>query len=223
MTRYALYFAPEDGTALHRIGWGWLGRRPDSPEPVAPLCAEAAAWIAEPRRYGFHATLKPPFRLAENRTREQLVAALAEFAAARTAFVSSPLSLQPLDGFLALRPRAPASRLDQLAADCVREFDAFRAPAPPEELARRLAAGLTPRQADYLQSWGYPYVFEEFRFHMTLTSRLDDGPREAARQQLLPLLRPVLDEPLLVASLCLFEQAEGMPFVLGDRFAFRRP
>lgn len=223
MTRYAIYFAPEEGSALHRIGWGWLGRRPDSPEAVPPLCAEAADWITAPRRYGFHATLKPPFRLAEGTTREQLVKALAKFAAARTAFVSAPLSLQTLDGFLALRPSAPASRLDQLAADCVREFDSFRAPPPAAEQARRLAAGLTPRQTDNLQSWGYPYVFEDFRFHMTLTGRLDDGPREAARQQLLPVLRPVLDEPLLVASICLFEQTGDSPFIIGDRFAFRRP
>ncbi len=220
MTRYAVYFAPEQGTALDRFGWAWLGRMPDSPEHGAPSCPELEPLIAAPRAYGFHATLKPPFRLADGRGRDDLVGALRDFAARRSAFVCAPLDMQPLDGFLALRPSAPASRLDELAADCVRAFEPFRAPPSEDELARRLGAGLTPRQREYLARWGYPFVFEEFRFHMTLTGRLDDGQRQAVEALARPLLQPVLHEPLLVRSVCLFEQEPGAPFLLAERFVF---
>jgi hypothetical protein len=40
------------------------------------------------------------------------------------------------------------------------------------ERNRRLAQPLTARQIGHLDRWGYPYVFEDFRFHMTLTARL---------------------------------------------------
>jgi hypothetical protein len=48
-----------------------------------------------------------------------------------------------------------------------------------------LRAGLSARQAEHLTKWGYPYVFEDFRFHMTLTAGLGRGQRV----QLLKLLQ----------------------------------
>ena len=75
-------------------------------------------------------------------------------------------------------PSQPSAELQQLAADATRDFDAFRAPLTPEDRARRNPDKLTPRQCDYLDRWGYPYVMEEFRFHMTLTGRLNAERRE---------------------------------------------
>lgn len=219
--RYAIYFAPEEGTALHRFGRDWLGRDPRSADYGAPLHPDAAPHIAAPRRYGFHATLKAPFRLRDGSGRAELAAALRAFAAARAPFVTAPLELGGLDGFLALRPRAAAA-LDRLAADCVRDFEAFRAPPDEGEPRRRGGAGLSPRQAENLRRWGYPYVFEDFRFHMTLTGRLDAWERERMLALLGPPLAPVLDEPLAVASVCLFEERPDAPFVLAERFAFGR-
>ena len=61
-----------------------------------------------------------------------------------------------------------------MAGACVRDLDEFRAPAGEAELARRRKAGLSARQEALLTQWGYPYVFEEFRFHLTLSGRLPE-------------------------------------------------
>jgi putative phosphonate metabolism protein len=218
--RYALYFAPEEGSALARFGWGWLGRAPESPE-LLPLPAHRAALVAEPRRYGFHGTLKPPFRLAEGTSRDELVKAAQAFAGRQRPFVEPPCVLAELHGFLALRPSLPSLSIAALADDCVRQFDRFRAPAGAEERRKRLAAPLTERQRGYVEAWGYPYVFEEFRLHLTLTCRLDDAARAACRAVLEPLAAEALAEPLVFRSLCLFEQAgTDAPFVLAARFPF---
>lgn len=212
--RYALYFAPEDESALWRFGWWWLGRTPegaDAPPPRVPGLAPEhwRAITAAPRRYGFHATLKAPFRLAAGKDEAGLVEALLGFAARQPAFTAPPLRLMPLGRFLALRPSRPSPALDALAAASVRAFDAFRAPMTPEERERRLAAGLTPRQARLMDEWGYPYVLDAFRFHMTLTGPLDDDERERMEAILAPLLAEATAESLPVRSICLFRQASS--------------
>src|SRR5262249_27221085 len=127
-----------------------------------------------PRHYGFHGTLKAPFRLADGCDAGMLRRALATFAAGRTSFAIDALQLQDIGNFLALTPRGPAPRLNDLAAACVVEFDSYRAPPEPAEIARRQAAGLTPRQQALLARWGYPYVLDEFRFHLSLTGPVED-------------------------------------------------
>ncbi len=225
-SRHALYFAPEDGSALADFGWRWLGRQPASaallPLPDIGLDPPAQAEVvAEARRYGFHATLKPPFHLAEGTDRTQLHAAAEIFAAGRAPFTLPPFVLDELHGFLALRPERRSPALVGLADDCVRLFDRFRAPAGAEERKKRLAQPLTERQRRYVDLWGYPYVFEDFRFHMTLTCRLDEPIRAVYRALLEKRIGPVLAEPVAFRSLCLFEQVEaGSPFVLVRRFPF---
>ncbi|HIJ61139.1 MAG TPA: DUF1045 domain-containing protein [Rhodospirillaceae bacterium] len=212
--RYAIYFVPEDDSALARFGWAWLGRRATEIEPIDPTVppgfdrARFLDIISEPRRYGFHATLKAPFRLTEGRSIADLVAALRTFAANQSPFILPPLELASLNRFLALRLTSPCLPLAALAAQAVRHFDAFRAPADETETARRLAAGLTARQELLLEAWGYPYVLEEWRFHMTLTGPLE----EDSRRRVATVLRPLLEglaaaEPC--ASISLFEQPEG--------------
>ncbi len=213
--RYAIYFAAEDGSHLARFGRDWLegdaGPRPDN---WADLVRDASL-------YGFHATLKAPFRLAAGIDAGQLHAALSAFAAARAPFTEPPLVLTELSGFLALCPSRPSAALQALADACVRDFDRFRAPLSPAELARRLAAPLSERQRDLLEQWGYPHVFECFRFHMTLTRALTEDEREPVRALLAQRAAPALAEPLAVASIALFEQsAPGQPFALTRRFAF---
>ena len=71
--RYAIYFAPRPRRALARFGAAWLGwdaeagADRDGPE-LAGLPRPRAEIVATPRRYGFHATLKAPFRLARGAT-----------------------------------------------------------------------------------------------------------------------------------------------------------
>lgn len=226
--RHAIYFAPEDDDPLALLGARWLGRdagagdRLDRPALDGRGDAALEALTAAPRRYGFHATLKPPFALAEGESPQDLEAAIEDFAAAERPFDIPRLAVTEVGPFLALTPPAPCPELDRLAADCVRRFDSFRAPPPPEETARRLAHGLTRRQAAHLEQWGYPYVMEDFRFHLTLTDGIGDpDDRASLRRDLEALFAPVLQGPVRVASLCLFRQPDaGAPFRLVRRFPF---
>ena len=100
------------------------------------------------------------------------------------------------------------------------EFDAYRAPPDAAELAKRHAAGLTPRQAELLARWGYPYVLDEFRFHLTLTGPIADAAERTRVAGLLrPLVAPLLGQPMPVRELCLFHQPDrAAPFRLIQRF-----
>lgn len=207
--RYAIYFAPAPGSALDRFGRHWLGRDAVTGEAVAqPDLPDIAAITAEARRYGFHATLKPPFALADGADVAMLEAALSEFAATQRKIVAPPLALAVIDGFLALVPSQAAPDLHHLADLCVARFDRFRAAAPPAELARRRAGGLTAAQEALLLRWGYPYVFESYRFHMTLTRRLSSADRALIEPAIRPLLAEACTGPLVIGALSLFAQLD---------------
>lgn len=176
--RYAIYFAPEAGSVLDRFGAELLGydvhQGTDVPFPSGiELPSDWHEITQDPRKYGFHATLKAPMALAPGKTEGELIAACAVFAGApRTIPVIKPV-VDVINGFIALVPDVASADLERLAADCTSEFEPFRAPLTEQDRARRNPSKLTPRQRDLLDRWGYPYVFEEFRFHMTLTGRLD--------------------------------------------------
>lgn len=185
--RYAIYFVPAPETALYQFGATVLGYDVYSSRDVPFVATALPDWsdkIREPRIYGFHATLKPPFRLAEGLAPSDLNAAFDAFAKSQPFIDVGPLEVRALGSFVALVPVAPCAALDQLAGACVRHFDRFRAPMNGEERKRRLAASLTERQIRNLKRWGYPYVFEDFRFHMTLTGPLADNDRAQALQWL---------------------------------------
>jgi putative phosphonate metabolism protein len=224
-SRCAVYWVPPAASALARFGARWLGRDAETGAPLAPDPAWGdPAWIAtvtaEPRHYGLHATLKPPFRLAEGRTRAALVDALAGFAARAAPVLGPPLVLRRLGRFLALVPDGPAPAVEALAACVVEVFDAFRAPPEPAELARRRAHRLSPAHQANLVRWGYPYVMAEFRFHVTLSGALDPATLERLESLLAPLVAPFAASPLALGELALFEQPDGAaPFRLTRRFA----
>lgn len=225
--RFAIYAAPREDSALWQIGNRWLGRDPVTdtaldPPVLAGFSAQRTAEITEaPRRYGFHATLKPPFRLAPGISDEDLITALSAFAEARTPISLSPLTLTALDGFLALACTTASPMLDRVAADCVREFDAFRAAMDDAERARRQVVGLTPRQKRNVRDWGYPYVMKDFRFHMTLTSRLAPDERARVFRALGDIFGVVECDWISLESICLFEQKRAeCPFILRERFDF---
>lgn len=214
--RYALYYAPEPGSALETFGRRWLGSEAATGEAL-PRFEEITR---APRHYGFHGTLKAPFWLADGHNLEALQRAIAAFAATHARFELSPLRLAALGRFLALVPSGPCEPLDSLAADCVTAFDGFRRLPSEEELARRRANGLTERQNQLLIRWGYPYVLDEFRFHLTLTGPLDEQEREAVRRTLAPLVAPLCERAVAVRSICLFEQPDGTaPFRIARRYA----
>ena len=212
--RFALYAAPHAKDPLHDFAAQWLGWDPETgtrhaAEPAAGLTAARIAELtADPRQYGFHGTLKPPFHLAEGCDEGQLIMTLERFAAARKP-LRVPLKMAALGSFLALRPAASSPELDALAADCVRDFDLFRAPPSEQELARRRAAGLSERQEQYLRDWGYPYVLDEFRMHFTLTGRIrDEDERDRVLAHLTEQTAPALHKDFTLDEICLFVQSE---------------
>ena len=222
--RYALYFAPRPGTALAQLGAGWFGHdaetglecaRPDLQSMPSDMLNIITAQAA---RYGFHGTLKAPFFLAKPHSFDGLLDVVRTLAGAVPPVDVPPLLFGRLDGFFALHPRTRSAELQEFAQTCVETLDRFRATLSDEERARRLASGLSERQADLLDRWGYPYVEEEFRFHLTLTGRLDDVAAEVVSPVLEQLVAPCLEQPLVLEDICVFGEPDpAARFRLLDR------
>jgi putative phosphonate metabolism protein len=189
--RYAIYYVPAPGSDLARFGAELLGYDAfggdDLPFP-ASIVQAVPDWrdlTKDPRTYGFHATLKAPFALVPGLSETELIAACKTYASiARPIPVITPV-VETISGFIAVVPAESSDELNRLAAECVRDFDRFRAPLSAEDRARRNPSALSATQIDHLDRWGYPYVMDDFRFHMTLTGRV---PAER-RNQLVALLR----------------------------------
>ncbi len=217
--RYAIYYAPASGSALDRFGAHLLGYDAFSgaelpfADGIAQLAPDWRDLTADPRKYGFHATLKAPLSLTTGITEAELLAACEAFAATPRPVPAIRPIVEAISGFIAVVPASPSVELDQLAADCVNRFDRFRAPLTAEDRARRNPAGLTPRQREQLDRWGYPYVMEDFRFHMTLTGRLP-AERRAPILAMLQQRFAVLEiSTLAIDRFALFRQADA-----GSRF-----
>jgi putative phosphonate metabolism protein len=217
--RYAIYFAPPTSSELWRRAAIWLGRDPATGSmieaDIGGLDPEHRQhWTRSARRYGFHATLKAPMVLDTSLEGKDLDRALKAWVTTNAPVDIGRLRLASIDGFLALIPVTQSEALTDFAATVVNDFDGFRAPLSAAELERRLGAStLTLRQRALLEQFGYPYVAEEFQFHMTLTDRLppeDEASFTAATEQLFAFATA---EPLLLDRLVLFHEAEpGAPF-----------
>jgi putative phosphonate metabolism protein len=221
--RVAVYYAPAADDPLAAAGAAWLGRDAEQntslPQPPVP---DIAALTQEPRRYGFHATLKPPMRLASGSTWFGFVAAVRAMAASIPPFDLPSLHVADLHGFLALRETAYCAPLQALCDRCVADLDAFRTPPDAAELERRRKAGLSPAQDAMLQRWGYPYVFDTWFFHMTLTRRLDDAEKARVKPLAEAFLADAVAAPRQVRDICLFTQAApDADFVIAERIPLR--
>jgi putative phosphonate metabolism protein len=192
--RYAIYYVPTAGDALYRRGAqvlgydGFTGDTLAFPNELTRRFPDWAEVTTDPRKYGFHATLKPPFALAAGRTEAELRTAFAAFTAPATPAI--PLVVSSISSFIAVIPASSSAELSALAQACVEAFDPFRAPLTDRDRARRRPDRLTERQRAYLDRWGYPYVADEFRFHMTLTGSL---PRER-HEVIVPILQALFAE-----------------------------
>jgi len=206
--RYAIFWAPPAGAGLTRFGASWLGwdaeAACDLERPAVALPRPLPEMTRAPWRYGFHGTLKPPFRLAEGMDAAALDRAVAALAAGHAPASGPGLAPSARLGFAALMPAGPAPEIDALAGACVEALDRFRAPPSELELKRRRATGLTARQEANLGRWGYPYVFEDFRFHLTLSGRLKPGEAEPFLAALTPLVAPHLAPELRLDDIALF-------------------
>jgi len=222
MQRYAVYYAPRDGVGnggFSAAAAAWLGWDTAAGcAVVQPAVPDIAALTAEPRKYGFHGTLKPPFRLVEGVGPQDLTAALAALAG-RLAPVEMPgLQLTELDGFLALIPVGVTSALQDLAGKVVADLDPLRAPLTETEIARRRPDSLTPRQRALLATYGYPYVLEEFQFHLTLSGRMQEPEATALRAAATRHFDGLLPQPFRLEDLCLFGEDQDGRFHLLHRY-----
>jgi putative phosphonate metabolism protein len=224
--RYAIYFAADADDPLMRLGNAWLGRDPfDGREltqpPVDGLSEDRFHELTtDPRRYGFHGTLKAPFSLRDGQSETALVDACARFAAEIAPYEIDGLGVNRLGRFLALTPSGPAPGLAAFAGLCVRRFEPFRAPLAEADLERRRRSSLTGRQNDYLCRWGYPYIFDEFRFHMTLSNKLEnDREADLLAAAAATFFAEVTGRPRTCRHLALYTEADrGAPFQVKELF-----
>ena len=223
--RCAIYFVPPADDPLTVAAAHWLRRDPYSGAklsgPVEGLTeADRAFLTALPRRYGFHATLKAPFRLADGKSVHELERRLGGFCERLPAIrLSTKIAL--LDNFFAFALETPEPELDVLAARVVTEFDAFRSPLSEIDIARRDVSRLTGRQLANLMNWGYPFVFDQFRFHMTLTGPIDHLERDHVMTVLMHHFGPLAKAPIMVGQLVLAVEPEPLaPFLVHSAHRF---
>ena len=218
--RYAIYYAPEQGSPWWEFGARWLGR--DECQDVElvqrPLAQigphELRDITAQPRRYGFHSTLKAPFCLSGSHTADDLLARMQALASTLKPLALGPMQVTTLDDFVALVPARAPAELTALAAACVTELDDLRAPLSEFDLARRRVEQLNAREQALLHLYGYPYVLERFRFHLTLSGPVTQPIAQRLMQAAaLPVAELNASTPLVLDRLCLFvEPAPGQPF-----------
>lgn len=225
--RVGIYFTPPADHPLVRVAADWLGRdafsgRVEERGAVDGLTpGDVDELTASPRRYGFHATLKPPFRLAEGRTRDEVGVALAAFVGSHAPTTIPSLALSRIGAFFALTSDDELGEINDLAADAVRAFEPFRAPLNADEFARRRPERLTTAQRENLEHWGYPYLFDEFRFHMTLTGPVPEARRDAVEAVLRRRFADFIGQPLPVDGVALFcEPAPPGDFVVASYAEF---
>ncbi len=212
--RYAVYFAPRKGTALAALGERWLGldSLTGDKQPMP------SPGVSAPRRYGFHATLKAPMRLARGIALPDLLDEVSKLSHVLHPVELGTMSPRRLGSFLALMPkRETYPCISNLAWSCVRSLDHLRAPLSPEDISRR--AGLSDSEMQNLLQWGYPYVSDQFRFHMTLTSSLQEDELLRAGKAFLDIAGDALDEPVIVDALSVFgDPGAPQTFRLIERF-----
>lgn len=219
--RYAFYISPDENAPLTAAAERWLGANPFTGEtcdlqPAGDFSAsELTALTEDPRRYGFHGTLKAPFALVPGKTESQLLDDFQSFSEECTPFDIPEMTLGQLGPFFALVPAIDCSELQALADETVRRFSPFRAPLSDADIARRKPETLGSVMRSNLLEWGYPYVFESFRFHMTLTGPVPQERQPGMKALLEQAFAPFIGEPLAVTTLALFTEPErGAPFTV---------
>lgn len=227
-TRYAVYFVPDAKSTLGHFGRQWLGWDicAGAPIPMGSLPGfnqkTHADIIGTPARYGFHATLKAPLRLNRGVTVDSFLSGVETLANRLAPVTGIPLALSQLGHFLALTPTQQLQGLAVIANTCVRDLDIFRAPLKTTERQRRRPESLSSHQRNMLDLWGYPYVLDEYRFHMTLTNKLNATTLNHVTQLLSPILAPILSKPMVVDAITVVVQrAPGDSFRLLRRFPLR--
>ena len=199
-SRYAIYYIPD--LPLFQIGSDWLGWNSLTGQETA-LSANHHRITDRPRKYGFHATMKPPFSLASNSTQGELQDAFQAFCATVSPATGGTLKISRLGRFLAMTQDVQSNDVTDLAASTVSHFDKFRAPLSDNDIQKRRQRRLTPEQDALMLRWGYPYVMQEFKFHMTLTGPLQNDEIVSIEQLANTRFQEFIGQSLNIASLAL--------------------
>lgn len=217
--RYAVYFCPAPASALASLGRDWVSTELAANGIPGIARARWNALLADVRRYGWHATLRSPFTLSPDVDVAELRQALAAVARAH-APINVPLRSARLAGFPALRPVGDARAVHALANACVEAIEPLRLPLAEHDFQRR-ASGLDAIETHYLGRYGYPYVFERYRFHMTLSApaTIDE---ERALQRWLSLRASMLPTARIDALTLCVEASPGAPFEAWERIALHK-
>ena len=201
--RYAVYFCPSPDSTWARASAQWLGWDVNT---ACALESVGQAWVSTPQKYGFHATLKAPFRPNAPDALAGLLDSLQQLAGRHQPIELAP-QLNQIGSFWAFTQGQPCPELNALEADLVRSLEPYRAPLNPAEMAKRLQADLSPHQRALLDRWGYPYVLDQFQFHLTLTG---SDPAGAAGELIHQHFAQAMASPLWVRDLALVgERQDG--------------
>ena len=216
-SRYAIYYIPD--LPLFQIGSDWLGWNSITGQETT-LSADHRRITDRPRKYGFHATVKPPFSLASNSTQGDLQDAFQTFCATVSPATGGTLKISRLGRFLAMTQDVQSNEVTELAASTVSNFDKFRAPLSDNDIEKRRQRRLTPQQDALMLRWGYPYVMQEFKFHMTLTGLLQSDEIDAIEHDANTRFREFLGQPLKIASIALLgEDSDSGRFHVVDKLS----
>lgn len=223
--RVAIFYAPGSQTPLANFGAHWLGwdveQAKSVPHPqIDGLPEPIEVLVATPQKYGFHGTLKAPFRIRHDQTIDSLKEAMKAFSDQRKPFVIGKMKVATLGRFVAIIQEKASDNFAGFASEIVRNFEDYRAPLSDEDIAKRREAGLTPRQDELMLKWGYPYIFDEFKFHLTLTGKLSEQNAQSVCDRLTDHLKPILDTPVQAVDLCLYGEREDGRFEIIERFPF---
>lgn len=208
--RYALYCTPSTGHRLLQLVEPWFARSAfgsDVEADAGPFSADEHKALTETRaRYGFHATMKAPFHLAEGFDADVLPVMLKGLATRQSAMEVGKLQVSRFGRYLALAPVKQPQALTDLAQTVVEAFEPARAPLSDHDLARRNKPNLSERNRELLLRWGYAATEENFKFHMTLAGPVDGDLLDRAQDYLTELLAPALAAPFILDTLALFAE-----------------
>jgi len=210
--RYAIFYTPSGDLAAFGAAWlGWDSAKGCRLSHCDVAGVDVAKITATPRKYGLHATLKAPFRLADGASLDQVNRVAEAFAKGQAAFDIGALELRDDRGFVALRPQAASARLQNFACAIVKDFDHLRAPLTEADIARRRKAMLNARQDQQMLDWGYPFIFEDFHFHLTLSGSLPKDVATTVMTKLAPQVMPHVPNPFTIDAITVMGQdADGM-------------
>ena len=226
--RYAIYYLPDPSSNLWEKGSRWLGRDAclgaDIPCDIKLPhgLTNHEVLVKTPALYGFHATLKPPMYLGSNKTKDQLYMEVEAFADQNKPIPIPALKVKKLGNFLALVPGEHCLKIKDFARRCVISLDKYRAEPSDLELERRRASGLSKRQNELLIQWGYPYVMEEFKFHLSLTGKIDSKCATTLQPFLSEYFKETEIAALRLDRIAILSQSDSKsPFILEEFFSLR--